>query len=364
MREHLQERVGVPGFRFGRRYELASSGDRQFFAFYEVDSPDVLASPAYLERLENADALDDGDHADAFPQLTLRTVCDLRFAAGDLIGSHAVVLRADGAMAPTAEAGELVRKMADEPGIARVQLWTASAKQTPSDTAEMKRRAKDQLVAGAFVVECVRREDAERIAGQLAGGAAGGARRYGPQRGRRLRAALRLPEAWVTNPVLSLHALHLFRGSKDGREGGLRVLLRERQGFELVAVGVEDEGAEVGRHRGLAGAGRAGACPACGQRRRVEGAHRRLACGAQGDMPARIGCRGRHVGARIQPQLGILLAEADAAGARHEPGVSQGGEQALVERAGGGEVAHGNRDVIDHVSPDDEMVSDPLGLTP
>ena len=51
IREHLQERVGVPGFRFGRRYELVSGGDRQFFAFYEVESPAVLASPAYLERL-------------------------------------------------------------------------------------------------------------------------------------------------------------------------------------------------------------------------------------------------------------------------------------------------------------------------
>jgi hypothetical protein len=31
----------------------------------------------------------------------------------------------------------------------------------------MKSRAKDQLAAGAFVVECVRREDAERVASQL-----------------------------------------------------------------------------------------------------------------------------------------------------------------------------------------------------
>ena len=99
---------------------------------------------------------------------SVRTVCDLRCAAGDLIGSHAAVLRADGAMAPTPEVGDLVRKMATEPGIARVQLWTASPTQTPSDTAEMKTRAKDQLAAGAFVVECVRREDAERVAAKPA----------------------------------------------------------------------------------------------------------------------------------------------------------------------------------------------------
>jgi hypothetical protein len=100
----------------------------------------------------------------------VRTVCDLRFAAGDLIGSHAVVLRADGAMAPTPAAGELVRKMAAEPGIARVQLWTASSKQTPSDTIEAKSRGKDQLTAGAVVVECIRRSDADGVAAKLAGG--------------------------------------------------------------------------------------------------------------------------------------------------------------------------------------------------
>jgi hypothetical protein len=166
IREHLQERVGVPGFRFGRRYELISGGDRRFFAFYEVESPAVLASPAYVERL-NAPTPWTSESMKYFRNM-VRTVCDLTAAAGDLIGSYAVVLRADGAMAPKLEASELVRKMAAEPGIARVQLWTASAGQTPSDTAEMKSRGKDQLAAGALVVECVRRADADRVAVDLA----------------------------------------------------------------------------------------------------------------------------------------------------------------------------------------------------
>jgi hypothetical protein len=166
LREHLQERVGVPGFRFGRRYELVSGGNRRFFAFYEVENPDVLSSPAYLERLNAPTAWTQETMRVAFRN-SVRTVCDLRFAAGDLIGAHATVLRADGVMAPTAETRELVRSMAAEKGIARVQVWTASARQTPSDTAEMKSRAKDRLAAGAFVVECVRRQDAEEVAARL-----------------------------------------------------------------------------------------------------------------------------------------------------------------------------------------------------
>jgi hypothetical protein len=164
--EHLMERVGVPGFRFGRRYERAGTGDRQFFAFYEVDSPAVLSSPAYVERLENPTPWTQRTMK-SFRRM-VRTVCDLKAIAGELAGSHAVVLRADGAMAPTPEAEALVSKLAAEDGIARVQLWTAAAQQTKADTAEMKSRGRDQLIAGALIVECVRRSDADRVAGRLA----------------------------------------------------------------------------------------------------------------------------------------------------------------------------------------------------
>ena len=98
-REHLQERVGVPGFRFGRRYEVVSGGDRRFFAFYEVDSPDVLTSPAYMQRLENPTPWTQKTMT-SFRNM-VRTVCDLRRSEGDLAGSFAVVLRADGEFTPT-----------------------------------------------------------------------------------------------------------------------------------------------------------------------------------------------------------------------------------------------------------------------
>ena len=163
--EHMQERVGVPGFRFGRRYERLAGGDRRFFTFYEVESPDVLSSRAYVERLENPTPWT--SESMKYFRNMVRTVCDQRVAAGDLIGSHAVVLRADEAMAPTPEAGALAVKFAGEPGVARVQLWAAAAMQTPADTAEMKKRSPDQLAAGAFVVECIRRADADRIAATL-----------------------------------------------------------------------------------------------------------------------------------------------------------------------------------------------------
>jgi hypothetical protein len=169
--EHMQERVGVPGFRFGRRYERLAGGDRRFFTFYEVERADVLSSRAYVERLENPTPWT--TESMKYFRNMVRTVCEQRAAAGDLIGSHAVVVRADEAMAPTAEAESLVARLAAEPGVARVQLWTAATKQTPADTVEMKKRGKDQLAAGAFLVECIRRADADRIAATLAPAALG-----------------------------------------------------------------------------------------------------------------------------------------------------------------------------------------------
>lgn len=50
--QHLQERVGLPGFLRGRRYQAVRGGPR-CFAFYEAEGVDVFRSPAYLERLNN-----------------------------------------------------------------------------------------------------------------------------------------------------------------------------------------------------------------------------------------------------------------------------------------------------------------------
>ena len=51
-REHIPERLSIPGFLRLRRYVALGPGPR-FFYFYETDSLDVLQSPAYLERLGN-----------------------------------------------------------------------------------------------------------------------------------------------------------------------------------------------------------------------------------------------------------------------------------------------------------------------
>lgn len=54
--QHLPERLGVPGFLRGRRYQAVAAGGPEFFTLYETQDADVLSGPAYLERLDNPTA--------------------------------------------------------------------------------------------------------------------------------------------------------------------------------------------------------------------------------------------------------------------------------------------------------------------
>ena len=50
--EHMPERVGIPGFRRGRRY-AAIAGEPKYLAFYETESVETLTSEAYLACLND-----------------------------------------------------------------------------------------------------------------------------------------------------------------------------------------------------------------------------------------------------------------------------------------------------------------------
>lgn len=51
--EHLTERTQIPGFISGRRFR-AVEGAPKYLALYELQSPDIVHSEAYLERLQKA----------------------------------------------------------------------------------------------------------------------------------------------------------------------------------------------------------------------------------------------------------------------------------------------------------------------
>ena len=85
MTEHFPERLGVPGFRRGRRYE-AVEADRRYFTFYELDSPDVLFSNAYLARLAAPTAWT--QRIMTVWKDMVRTVCERVERAGHAFDNH------------------------------------------------------------------------------------------------------------------------------------------------------------------------------------------------------------------------------------------------------------------------------------
>ena len=51
-REHIDERVNMPGFHRARRYIAADSATLvKYFATYETDTAEDLSAPAYMELL-------------------------------------------------------------------------------------------------------------------------------------------------------------------------------------------------------------------------------------------------------------------------------------------------------------------------
>src|ERR1700679_1992546 len=54
-REHLEERVAIPGFLEARRY-IAHQGSPKYLSLYSTDEFDVLDSPAYRTALANQTA--------------------------------------------------------------------------------------------------------------------------------------------------------------------------------------------------------------------------------------------------------------------------------------------------------------------
>ena len=122
----------------------------------------------------------------------------------------------------------------------------------------------------------------------------------------------------------------------------------EIRGFDLVAVWIEDEGGEVGRHRGLARARCSSADAAFRERDIEEGAHGVFGRRAQADVEAGVCRHADEVGPVIEPEFGIALAEADGRLAGDEPRQPKWREHAVIDVAAQLQVAHGHRDMIDH----------------
>lgn len=142
-REHMPERVAIPGFQRGRRY-AALSGSPRYFNLYEVDDVAVLGGADYLARLNSPTPWT--QRVVASFRNVARSLCSV--VASEGFGEGGVMSTAcfDVPLDSRARVEEFLRvatlpSLARHPGIVGAHLCVADEAVSALETAEKRARA-------------------------------------------------------------------------------------------------------------------------------------------------------------------------------------------------------------------------------
>jgi hypothetical protein len=144
-KEHIPERLAIPGFRRGRRY-IKPDHSPEWFTMYEADDLSVVTSPKYLERL-NAPTQATQQTLKYFRN-TSRAVCRVACSMGSSSGGHMLTMRLHAA---SGRGDALCRLVADVlfpralnlAGVVACHLYAADQSASHTDTAESRTREFD-----------------------------------------------------------------------------------------------------------------------------------------------------------------------------------------------------------------------------
>ncbi len=150
--EHVPERLAIPGFLHGSRWISRSAGPR-YFVLYAVQSLAVLASPAYLARLNNPSPWT-AKMMRSYIGMQ-RALCTVEAGFGAGLGATAVLIRfaaADGAGMTTQTwlKNEVLGNLSGRPGIVSSHLFVSSL--AAPMTREQQIRGQDASIPCALLV--------------------------------------------------------------------------------------------------------------------------------------------------------------------------------------------------------------------
>lgn len=160
--EHLIERLGIPGFLRGRRYEAVGDVGPRFFTYYETLSAEVLTSPIYRRHVDDPTPETARIMSGIFTEMS-RTVCQVTHREGRLRGGVAVTIK----LAEPPAAGDMLAKLAGDPGVARAEFWSAVEEAGLPVSREEKLRGGDDKITACLFVETLREDRATRVANDL-----------------------------------------------------------------------------------------------------------------------------------------------------------------------------------------------------
>ncbi len=164
--EHIPERVGVPGFRRGRRY-VALEGTPAYFNFYETDGVDTLTSDGYLARLDAPTPWT--RQVIAQFRDTIRTVCRVVATGGVGQGAHIATLRIAAGASASGLDDALTQAFVDRlmalDGVAAAHVLRGEADRTRRNTTESALRGQpDRLVDWVVLIEGAEPDDVRAAA--------------------------------------------------------------------------------------------------------------------------------------------------------------------------------------------------------
>ena len=155
----------MPGFLFGRRHR-AISGTAGYFNYYLVETPDVLTSKPYLERLDHPTPMTRTIMSEVFVNMN-RTVCRRVARRGGFRGAFTVTARFSRPPDEAVLSGVLEKLTADT-AVAGGEIWIALDPAGMPVSMEEKLRGGDKKIAGALMIDTLYQDDAETVGAQLA----------------------------------------------------------------------------------------------------------------------------------------------------------------------------------------------------
>lgn len=168
--EHLPERLSIPGFLRGSRW-TAIRGQPRYFAMYEVESLDTLASDAYLERLNHPSAWT-SKMMPHYRGMT-RGLCSVAGSAGHGMGHVGLLCRFSPAPGEESRLGEwlgeeILAKLPSRPGLGSVHWFKGALK--AKMTSEQRIRGADAGIDWALLATGYDQDAVEALArSELAG---------------------------------------------------------------------------------------------------------------------------------------------------------------------------------------------------
>jgi hypothetical protein len=163
--EHLLERLAVPGFLYGRRHQ-AISGSSGYFNFYLVESPDILMSKPYLQRLDNPTPMTRKVMSEVFVNAS-RTLCRRTLRSGGFRGAFVVTARFVNDAPDSATLARLAEDLVRDTAIAACEIWDAVDPAGQPVSMEEKLRGGDKKIRACLMVDTLRQADAEKIGAKL-----------------------------------------------------------------------------------------------------------------------------------------------------------------------------------------------------